>query len=106
MLHAQGLRKRYRAREVVRDFSFRLDPGEVVGLLGPNGAGKTTCFYLVVGLVAASSNIGREKSAAMMAAGRGVPSAKVRATSPVPQARSRRISSGRTPASRTISRRQ
>lgn len=55
MLHAQGLRKRYRAREVVRDFSFRLDPGEVVGLLGPNGAGKTTCFYLVVGLVAADA---------------------------------------------------
>ena len=55
MLHAQGLRKRYRAREVVRDFSFRLDPGEVVGLLGPNGAGKTTVFYLVVGLVAADA---------------------------------------------------
>ncbi len=55
MLHAQGLRKRYRARDVVRDFSFRLDPGEVVGLLGPNGAGKTTCFYLVVGLVAADA---------------------------------------------------
>jgi lipopolysaccharide export system ATP-binding protein len=55
MLHAQGLRKRYRAREVVRDFSFRLDPGEVVGLLGPNGAGKTTCFYMVVGLVAADA---------------------------------------------------
>ena len=55
MLHAQGLRKRYRAREVVRDFSFRLDPGEVVGLLGPNGAGKTTCFYIVVGLVAADA---------------------------------------------------
>ena len=55
MLHAQGLRKRDRARDVVRDFSFRLDPGEVVGLLGPNGAGKTTCFYLVVGLVAADA---------------------------------------------------
>lgn len=51
MLHAEGLRKRYRAREVVRDFSLRLDAGEVVGLLGPNGAGKTTCFYMIVGLV-------------------------------------------------------
>jgi lipopolysaccharide export system ATP-binding protein len=47
------LKKRYRAREVVRDFSFRLAPGETVGLLGPNGAGKTTCFYMVVGLVPA-----------------------------------------------------
>src|SRR5688572_32802631 len=53
MLSAQGLKKRYRSREVVRDFSFALRPGEVVGLLGPNGAGKTTCFYMIVGLVAA-----------------------------------------------------
>ncbi|MFN9738732.1 MAG: ATP-binding cassette domain-containing protein, partial [Pseudomonadota bacterium] len=55
MLSARGLRKRYRAREVVREFSFDLAPGEVVGLLGPNGAGKTTCFYMVVGLVAADA---------------------------------------------------
>ena len=53
MLVARALRKRYRARDVVRDFSFSLDAGEVVGLLGPNGAGKTTCFYMVVGLIAA-----------------------------------------------------
>ena len=53
MLAAQGLKKRYGSREVVRDFHFTLNPGEVVGLLGPNGAGKTTCFYMVVGLVAA-----------------------------------------------------
>jgi lipopolysaccharide export system ATP-binding protein len=55
MLHARGLKKRYRARDVVRDFSFTLNPGEVVGLLGPNGAGKTTCFYMVVGLVPADA---------------------------------------------------
>jgi lipopolysaccharide export system ATP-binding protein len=51
MLVAEGLRKRYRSREVVRDFGLTLDAGEVVGLLGPNGAGKTTCFYMIVGLV-------------------------------------------------------
>ena len=53
MLVAQGLRKRYKSREVVRDFGLTLDAGEVVGLLGPNGAGKTTCFYMIVGLVQA-----------------------------------------------------
>lgn len=53
MLTARALRKRYGAREVVRDFSFWLHAGEVVGLLGPNGAGKTTCFYMLVGLVPA-----------------------------------------------------
>jgi lipopolysaccharide export system ATP-binding protein len=51
MLRAKGLRKRYKSREVVRDFGIDLAPGEVVGLLGPNGAGKTTCFYMIVGLV-------------------------------------------------------
>ena len=53
MLVAEGLRKRYGKREVVRDFGLTLDAGEVVGLLGPNGAGKTTCFYMIVGLVPA-----------------------------------------------------
>lgn len=55
MLVAEGLRKRYKQREVVRDFALTLDAGEVVGLLGPNGAGKTTCFYMIVGLVPADS---------------------------------------------------
>lgn len=55
MLVAQGLRKRYKSREVVKEFGLTLDAGEVVGLLGPNGAGKTTCFYMIVGLVAADA---------------------------------------------------
>ncbi|HBK57385.1 MAG TPA: LPS export ABC transporter ATP-binding protein [Xanthomonadales bacterium] len=55
MLVAEGLRKRYKSREVVKNFGLRLDTGEVVGLLGPNGAGKTTCFYMIVGLVAADA---------------------------------------------------
>ncbi|HET7268561.1 MAG TPA: LPS export ABC transporter ATP-binding protein [Oleiagrimonas sp.] len=53
MLEAKGLKKRFRSREVVHDFGFAIDEGEVVGLLGPNGAGKTTCFYMVVGLIPA-----------------------------------------------------
>jgi lipopolysaccharide export system ATP-binding protein len=55
MLTAHALKKRYKQREVVRDFSLGLRPGECVGLLGPNGAGKTTCFYMVVGLIAADA---------------------------------------------------
>ncbi len=51
-LRAEKLKKRYRARTVVKDVSFDVSSGEVVGLLGPNGAGKTTCFYMMVGLVA------------------------------------------------------
>ncbi|NII11521.1 LPS export ABC transporter ATP-binding protein [Oleiagrimonas sp. C23AA] len=55
MLSAQGLQKRFRSRQVVKDFAFSIKEGEVVGLLGPNGAGKTTCFYMVVGLIAADA---------------------------------------------------
>jgi lipopolysaccharide export system ATP-binding protein len=55
MLSAEGLQKRFRARQVVRDFAFSIREGEVVGLLGPNGAGKTTCFYMVVGLIEADA---------------------------------------------------
>ncbi len=53
MLIATHLKKRYKSREVVRDFGLHLNAGEVVGLLGPNGAGKTTCFYMIVGLIPA-----------------------------------------------------
>ena len=52
-LRTISLKKRYRARTVVRDVSLSVKSGEVVGLLGPNGAGKTTSFYMIVGLVAA-----------------------------------------------------
>jgi lipopolysaccharide export system ATP-binding protein len=49
-LRADRLKKRYKARTVVKDVSLDVESGEVVGLLGPNGAGKTTCFYMMVGL--------------------------------------------------------
>jgi lipopolysaccharide export system ATP-binding protein len=53
MLKAEHLRKSYGKREVVRNVSMDVRPGQVVGLLGPNGAGKTTCFYMIVGLIPA-----------------------------------------------------
>ncbi|WP_230658950.1 LPS export ABC transporter ATP-binding protein [Psychrobacter sp. I-STPA10] len=50
-LSMHNMAKRYGKRWVVKDVSFAVSQGEVVGLLGPNGAGKTTSFYMVVGLV-------------------------------------------------------
>jgi lipopolysaccharide export system ATP-binding protein len=54
-LEARHLQKFYGGREVVKDVSLSVRKGEVVGLLGPNGAGKTTSFYMIVGLVRATS---------------------------------------------------
>ena len=50
-LRAQGLRKRYGPKEVVRGVDLALRRGEIVALFGPNGAGKTTTFYMVVGFI-------------------------------------------------------
>jgi branched-chain amino acid transport system ATP-binding protein len=37
----------------VRDVSFTVEPGEIVGLIGPNGAGKSTTLHAIMGLVPA-----------------------------------------------------
>lgn len=50
-LRIEHLRKSYRKKIVIRDFSMYLNRGEVVALLGPNGSGKTTTFYAIAGLV-------------------------------------------------------
>ncbi|WP_179999557.1 LPS export ABC transporter ATP-binding protein [Acinetobacter sp. YH12239] len=50
-LKIKHLAKVYSKRWVVKDVSFSMQSGQIVGLLGPNGAGKTTSFYMVVGLV-------------------------------------------------------
>jgi ABC-2 type transport system ATP-binding protein len=48
---AEGLRKVYGAHEAVRNVSFQIRPGEIVGFLGPNGAGKTTTIKMLTGLL-------------------------------------------------------
>ncbi|MCX5380707.1 alpha/beta fold hydrolase [Streptomyces sp. NBC_00091] len=54
-LDITGLTKRYakaQDRYAVRDLSFRVEKGQVLGLLGPNGAGKTTTLRMLMGLIA------------------------------------------------------
>jgi ABC-2 type transport system ATP-binding protein len=46
---AEGLRKRYGAREVLEGVDLRVARGELVALLGPNGAGKTTTVEILEG---------------------------------------------------------
>ena len=42
----------------LRDFSLRVEPGEIFGFLGPNGAGKTTAIHIALGLMFPSSGHG------------------------------------------------
>ena len=51
VLRADGLRKVYKQRVVVKGSTLEVRQGECVGLLGPNGAGKTTTFYMITGMV-------------------------------------------------------
>ncbi len=44
-------RRTYRSIEAVKQVSFKIQPGEVVGFLGANGAGKTTTLKMLTGLI-------------------------------------------------------
>jgi ABC-2 type transport system ATP-binding protein len=55
MIETSGLSKTYRDIVAVRDISFKVAKGEIVGFLGPNGAGKTTTMKILTGFLPASS---------------------------------------------------
>jgi branched-chain amino acid transport system ATP-binding protein len=52
-LAVDALEVRYGAVTAVRDVSFKVAKGEIVGLIGPNGAGKSTTLHAIMGLVPA-----------------------------------------------------
>jgi ABC-2 type transport system ATP-binding protein len=50
-LSLDNVTKRYGAFTAVRDLSFEVKPGAILGFLGPNGAGKTTTLRMILGLI-------------------------------------------------------
>ncbi|MEL6350008.1 MAG: ABC transporter ATP-binding protein [Myxococcota bacterium] len=55
MIEVQNLTKRYGTFEAIREVSFSVARGEVVGFLGPNGAGKSTTMRILCGCIGATA---------------------------------------------------
>jgi len=59
MIEAEGLTKFYGPIGAIRNVSFQIDKGEVVGFLGPNGAGKSTTIRILTCFMPPSSGSAR-----------------------------------------------
>lgn len=66
-LSVEHLQKRFGQVEALRDATFRVEAGEVLGLLGPNGAGKSTLLACIAGLARADAGSVRDEG------GRAIP---------------------------------
>lgn len=54
MIEVIGLSKKYGNRFAIKDISFKVNRGEIIGFLGPNGAGKSTTMNILTGYISAS----------------------------------------------------
>jgi len=55
VISVNQLNRAYGALQAVKDVTFSIEPGEVIGLLGPNGAGKTTIMKMLCGYIEPSA---------------------------------------------------
>ena len=55
MIKIENLTKRYGEKMALKDVSFTVNPGEIVGFLGRNGAGKTTTMNIITGYLSMTS---------------------------------------------------
>lgn len=59
MIEVDQLSKIYGSTAAIKDVSFRVEPGEILGFLGPNGAGKTTTMRILTGYLPATEGTAR-----------------------------------------------
>jgi ABC-2 type transport system ATP-binding protein len=59
MIEAEGLTKFYGPLPAIRDVSFKVERGEVVGFLGPNGAGKSTTIRILTCYMPPTTGVAR-----------------------------------------------
>ena len=55
VLNVSNISKRIKKKQIIKDVSFDIKQGEILGFLGPNGAGKSTTLRMIVGLSKPSS---------------------------------------------------
>lgn len=67
LLHVDQLSKHYRALWALRDATFDIRKGEILGVIGPNGSGKTTLFGCVAGALPSTSGSVRQDDAVLTA---------------------------------------
>lgn len=70
VLSLEGVSKSYGGKQAVREMSFSVKRGEIVGFLGPNGAGKTTSLRMALGILSPDTGtvslFGKRPNAAVM----------------------------------------
>jgi ABC-2 type transport system ATP-binding protein len=72
MIQVTNFSKQYKGFAAVKNLSFTVEPGQILGLLGPNGAGKTTTLRTLCGIIPPSSG-------SLLAAGHDVVEAAIEA---------------------------
>ena len=55
MIEINGINKNFGTKHVLKDVTFNVAEGEIMGFLGPNGAGKTTTLNILTGYLSATS---------------------------------------------------
>ncbi|MBD5158814.1 MAG: ATP-binding cassette domain-containing protein [Ruminococcus sp.] len=55
MIEVKNLSKKYGDKQAVKNISFKVEQGEILGFLGPNGAGKSTTMNMLTGYISSTS---------------------------------------------------